>query len=1179
MRCLLLVLLLLCCANGRCAPELVAKASDAAATPTSRNLPNLPAPGRIIKVGLVPNAQAPLDIQDSRGGYHGISIDFLNAIVTVTGARSQFSYLAYPDTNALEDALRRGEIDIATSIVRTGTHAGLAFGVSYRTGRLVIVQRRDEPVRTSAQGGAGTRLVYVPTDMSSVELKQRVAAGSYIPLKTDLEAVQAVAFGQADLYVGNYTVASWLIGQLQLRNLAISNFAGFEQDGYYLATRSGDSLLRQWLDEGIRAIPLATRQDIQSRWDLLDLPVLSINKINLTPAETAWIKANPVVQYVTLDDLAPFFFLGQNQKPAGLITDLLARVQQLTGLRFAPFYAKSVVDIPAIMREPKPRLLVYAPAELPNSNWNVSYPYANALWVLVGRRGTPPPGFGADHRQTLGVTGGEAMYSALVGDDKAPGKIVNYATPRALFEALAAGDIDFALSDISVANYLIGEFYKDKLTILGTLASRPTRVGLGVSLQSPELLDIVNKVILSLPPGYMEGWENSWLSEGHPDPTWQRYRAQIVGGLASTTTLALLAAVGCALLFQQVRRRKKVEAELSANLARDQALVNNLPVAIFTSDLNGALVRANRAYLESTAQSLAQVQGRPLQDLPVTSAPEVQQLIFNREHATRSADIRTTLQEISHDLYFWATSFDDGRGKPAGYTGGWLDVSTRVALENELRQARDEAARSNQIKSVFLAGMSHEVRTPLSVIIGILDLRLDTTTDPDAVSQLLAARGSALHLLALVDEILELSRIESRVLQLHPAPLHLATLAAELREVFQLQASSKGLNFQCLEQNTASDILIDPVRLRQIITNLVSNAVKFTNEGSVTLALTLHPATDAQAAELRIRVTDTGIGIAQEHQALLFEPFYRATTAGPEIYEGTGLGLAVTRRLVAAMGGRLEFQSVLQTGTTFEAWLPVEIVTASAHAAAMPEGNARSVSGQLWFPGLAVLLVDDHPVNRLIVRGQLEKLGCVVQEAQDGFAALAAMRTEHFGLIVIDCAMPRMSGPQLAMTIRNGEAGDTHYPLIGITASLAGDVHRQALDAGMDSCQLRPVSQETWSSLLDQYCWEYSDLRTDYSAITDDEHTGVIRRVLESSLSADLHTANDLLAQTEFAGLADIMHRIKGPFSMLGRSELVAACAEVESACMQEQPQWQSVRDLLRRLERMCAQYMAQGTG
>ncbi|WP_283149066.1 ATP-binding protein [Silvimonas soli] len=1136
--------------------------TTAAAPQTNSVLQNKGWKEGVLRIGVIPDQQPPLEIQDAPGHFIGVSVDVIEAIAKKNGLSP--TYRAFANVDELRTRLALGQIDVASSIPRTRDVTNISFGLPYYAGRLVIVKRRNSdlvnqtPIR---------KLAYVSTQDVLGDLKQHVPAQSYLPFSSDLQAIQAVAFGSADAGVGNYVVVSWLIKQLQLRNLEISNFAGFSSDGFYLATRADDTRLRHLLDSGIATMDAATRQNIQSRWENRDIPFSTDTQITFNQAELSWIKANPIVRYATIKEFAPFFFLTPDDKPAGISVDLLDKIHKQTGQQFEAVLLDSAGQIPDVMRSAKASLTLFSPSDLAADFMDQSYPYATSLWVMVGRSGAQSSSVSQPANQRVGIIGGQLIYNAVAPHFQ-PGQLTLFATPRALFDAVKLSRIDVAITDIAVANYLIGEFYKDQLVIQGTLAPLPKHFGFGVTKQAPELLSIVNKVILTLPPDYMETWESRWLSEAHPDPTWQRYRAQIAGGLALAIALAIIALGWGWTLRRQVRLRKAANTALSANLALNKALFNSIPVPIFVCDTQGALQSANRTYLASTQQEMSHIQSQLVQQLPVTREPDVQQLLFDPAHRPEDmSDVEVSLNGHLHNLYVWATSFEDGKGHKAGYAGGWLDVTARIELENQLRAARDEAAQANQIKSLFLAGMSHEVRTPLSAVIGILDLRLDAAKDPTDSAQLLAARGSASHLLALVDEVLDLSRIESETLVLHPAPVNLAALAAELREVFTLQANNKGLEFVCTEQNTACEVSIDLVRLRQIITNLITNALKFTNQGRVTLTLQL--TTQNDNPQLHIAVSDTGIGIAQKDQPMLFEPFYRAPTEGPQIYEGTGLGLALTHRLVQVMQGTLTLHSVLRQGTTFEVCLPVAVI-GPTQAAAVMANKPR----EIWFPGLAVLIVDDHPVNRLILRGQLEKLGCHVDEAADGFAALDMLKRRDYGLVVIDCTMPLMSGPQLAKAIRSVEPAEQHRPLIGMTASLQKELHEQALSAGMNSCQIRPVSIQTWSKLLNEYCWDYCDLRPDFTQSGENTAESIkIKQTLTSSLASDLLNARELMATRQFSALADVIHRIKGPFSMLARQELVAACAAVESACTDPDERG-NIPNLLRRLERMCAEYM-----
>ena len=372
---------------------------------------------------------------------------------------------------------------------------------------------------------------------------------------------------------------------------------------------------------------------------------------------------------------------------------------------------------------------------------------------------------------------------------------------------------------------------------------------------------------------------------------------------------------------------------------------------------------------------------------------------------------------------------------------------------------RNQSVASTLAKTHFLAMVSHEIRTPLNAILGILELQIKQNAQTQHAQPMLeVAHGAAKDLLALVGDVLDMSRIESGHMPLQPSAQELVSLTRAVVLLFEEASEQKQLALRfSVVGGESCPVLIDPWRYKQILSNLVSNAIKFTREGEIRITLS-HQITDAQRVAVSLSVTDTGPGIAPEHQARLFTPFAQFGSDEDGARNGSGLGLAICRALCELMAGKLTLNSTPGKGTcvTLHLTLPPSQDPYPVQRS-LPDIPVSTATGR------RVMIVDDYRPNLLLLRHQLELLGHQVIEAQSGEEALAKWHAHKpFDYILMDCNMPLMDGFTLAKTIRLQEQQQaiTRATLLGFTAIAQQEIIEQCQNAGMDGCLFKPCSQQ-----------------------------------------------------------------------------------------------------------------------
>jgi len=403
------------------------------------------------------------------------------------------------------------------------------------------------------------------------------------------------------------------------------------------------------------------------------------------------------------------------------------------------------------------------------------------------------------------------------------------------------------------------------------------------------------------------------------------------------------------------------------------------------------------------------------------------------------------------------------------------------ALTEELRDAQFKAVTANRGKSQFLANMSHELRTPFNGMLGMLGLLESTPITPEQSDYIKTAQSSASHLLTVLNDILDISALEAGKMNLKPAPLQLPRLLYEVNALMQAHAASKGLDFSIrLLGPVLPWVLADETRVKQILFNLVNNAVKFTEAGSVSVAVSHLTRADA-SIEVTFAVKDTGIGMDAEALGRLFQRFYQVDSSATRKFGGTGLGLEISQSLAKIMGGEISVSSEVGVGSEFIATLlftpceaPVSVVPdlpqpklVPALQQTLPPIEVPATPGNATQP--RILVVEDHPINQKLVGVLLSRMGCHLTFCENGQLAVDLLGEEAFDLILMDVNMPVMDGLTATRAIRAMEGKVASIPIVVLTADVMNEAQEMALAAGADDFLGKPVKIERLRETLQKY--------------------------------------------------------------------------------------------------------------
>jgi PAS domain S-box-containing protein len=551
------------------------------------------------------------------------------------------------------------------------------------------------------------------------------------------------------------------------------------------------------------------------------------------------------------------------------------------------------------------------------------------------------------------------------------------------------------------------------------------------------------------------------------------------------------------IVIRDITERRRAAEALQTSLEEFRTLAEAMPQIVWITGADGGNLYFNQHWVDYTGLTLEESLGhgwnKPFH-------PDDQQRAWHAwQHATATVGtyvLECRMRRADGEFRWWlirGVPLRDTTGRVLKWFGTCTDIHdlklaeleisrTNEALEAEIverKRAEDAAETANRAKSQFLANMSHEIRTPLNGVVGMTELALGTDLSTEQREYLDIVKSSGTLLLTVIDDILDFSKIEAGKLTVDAIPFDLRDCLVTTLKLLATGAHLKGLELGChIRPDVPAAVVGAPGRLRQIVTNLIGNAIKFTHHGDIALRVETETQTDG-AATLRFSVSDTGIGISQEHKEAIFKPFVQADGSMTRRYGGTGLGLAISTNLVSLLGGRMWLESETGKGSTFHFTIPFGLQqTAVFETRATPSDGSDRLHAvprhSLRGSGrpLRILVADDNKVNQLVAARLLEKSGHTVVVAENGREVLAAIeehRSPGFDLILMDVQMHEMDGFEATGIIRAREKStDIHLPIIAMTAhAMKGDEQR-CLAAGMDAYVSKPFHVEEVFAAIDR---------------------------------------------------------------------------------------------------------------
>jgi PAS domain S-box-containing protein len=606
--------------------------------------------------------------------------------------------------------------------------------------------------------------------------------------------------------------------------------------------------------------------------------------------------------------------------------------------------------------------------------------------------------------------------------------------------------------------------------------------------------------------------------------------------------------------------QKKLDQRLRDQQFYTRSLIESNIDALMTTDPFGIITDVNKQMEALTGCTRDELIGAPFKNYftdPERAEAGIKLVLREKkvndyELTARALDGKQTI--VSYN----ATTFYDRGRTLQGVFAAARDITERKLVEAELQQAKAAAESASRTKSDFLASMSHEIRTPMNAIMGIADLLAKTglTAEQDKYVQIFRRNGD--NLLNLINDILDLSKVEASQLELERTGFSLNDHLEKVTEMVAARALEKGLALVCeIAPDVPADLVGDPTRLRQVLLNLVGNAIKFTESGEVSLRVT--PERDAATpTALRFTVSDTGIGIPEEHLGRVFERFTQADSSTTRRFGGSGLGLTISKRLVELMGGSIWAESSVGAGSVFAFAVPFESWTAADRPTAAPVGKGHG----LPLPALRILLADDSPDNRIITMAYLEDTPYRVEIAETGAIACEMFMAGNYDLVLMDRQMPVMDGLTATRTIRAWEQanGRPPTPIVALTASALKGDREMCLAAGCTAFLTKPIKQEVLLQAIGDHSaavfFSPSEESTAIPAIFSQTNPRIAARIplYLQNCRQNVIAMLDAVDRAEFETVTTLGHQMSGSGGMFGFQAISDIGGALEQAGMNADP-------------------------
>jgi len=971
-----------------------------------------------IRIG-VETTWAPYEFIDQSGRLQGFSVELIKLIEKQLGIEFEIvSKFNWADT--LEMAKNR-EIDLISGIVNTPERSKyLLFTNPYFSPPRAIFARKDSPL-ISKISDLNQKTISIENQFSLHEL----LANEYphinlYPVETTADALKSLSYGVVDAYIGDQGAANWIAEQNVLANLKeIGNAAELGQAEISIGVRNDWKILKTILNKALASLPEEEVLSLRRKW----LGISNKTKrLELSNDEKLWLDKHKVIRFTGDPNWLPYEAFDKQGNYIGIVADYLKLIGSRLGIEISIVNSETWAEATEKIKSGEVDIISETVDSELNSQLIFSQSYLSSPIVIIMQNE-------ADYVENIEQI--KHNNIAVIKEYGYTPKIlerypeINFHEVNTIQEGLSSvstGKVDALLATLAQASYHISELGMNNIRIVGKTEFN-TQLAFGMRKEFAPLVPLFNRTLNDISITEKQTILTAWGKHKFAEKTDYLLLIQIA---------AILMSIIIAVVYWNRRLANEV-AQRMALEAQTQALIDNIPLQIIVTTSDGDILTANPQTLSdyniekkninqfNIANFYNDIEDRLLIKQEVLEKGRVSEKIvpFKRvDGEVRSMMISVMPITYSNQLALLTIA---------------VDMTEHIEIEEELNRAKEFAESASRAKSEFLSNMSHEIRTPMNAIIGFTELLQEQIKQPKLKSFVNTIYTASNNLLTLINDILDLSKIETGKFKIEKTACNPHDLFTELGNIFMMKMREQNIDFFLeIDPKIPENLQLDATRLRQVLFNLIGNAVKFTEKGHIRVKAYSDNTNNIRSQlDLVIQIEDTGIGISEDQQELIFKDFEQSAGQNTEKYGGTGLGLSITKKLVTMMGGKIELQSKRGEGSIFIVKLS-KVDVSSIVLENKNESSNSSLSTE-FFPA-KVLIVDDVKDNRDLLLASFSNSKIDIFEAENGQQAVDLAK-QQFDLILMDIRMPIKDGYQAAKEIK--EFSDT--PIIALTASVMTD--------------------------------------------------------------------------------------------------------------------------------------------
>ena len=992
-----------------------------------------------IRVGGSPD-WTPFNFVNANGQYSGIANDYLKLIALKTGLK----FAVYIDqwSNNLEK-IRDNKIDLLGAVYYTEERSHyLTYSTPYFEVLDYFFIRDDLDVKTLVE--LNGKRVAIPKSYAHIKLlKKHYPKIKIIIVNTLGSAIDAVLENRADMLYDTYGALIYTLAKEGINTIVpFKSTHKLGTNPLHIVTRKNSFELASIIQKGMNAITPKEKRDIYDKW-LSTVPKQKQHPLTLTAQERNWISDHPVINFSGDPHWLPYEAFNKQGEYIGIAAEHLKLIEQKLGIKFNISPSSTWTAAVAKIKQGKIDVLSETYDSNLKSHLLFTQPYISSPLIIVMNN---------DEYYVDNINQIKHRKIALIKEYGYVPEIIkkhpdiNFFIVDTVEDGLtevSTGKIDALIATLAQASFHISELGINNVRIVGK-TEFTTRLAFGIRKELEPLHALFNRALSNINQSEKQNILNLWGKT--------KYAPKI-----NYTLLTLVAGLVLLIftIFIYLNRKQANEIALRKELeTQTQAIIDNVPLQILVITSEGNLLTANHKALSDYKIHKGDIANINLADFyhipnerealikELTDNGKVEQKIIQFKQFDGS--LRSMMVSIMPINYH----------KQGALLAIAIDMTERLEMEATIKNAKESAEAANQAKSEFLANMSHEIRTPMNAIIGFTELLNNQVEDPKLKSFIKTIQSAGTNLLTLINDILDLSKIEAGKLQIEKEPCNPHALFSELRDIFSIKILEKNIDFIFdIDPIIPQSLQLDAARLRQVLFNLVGNAVKFTEQGSIRLKVrTLNESEIHSKLDLLIEVEDTGIGISKDQQQLIFQNFEQPSGQDIKKYGGTGLGLSISKRLVKMMGGQISLQSQPGYGSTFTIKLvDVHIASLTPNA----DKQTPEIASVVHFLPGNILIVDDAEDNRDLLQAIFFDTKLHAVAAKNGLEAVELCKLQQFDLILMDIHMPVMDGYQAAAEIKVFSSA----PIVALTASVMRNELDQVKNGHFSGYLRKPVLQ------------------------------------------------------------------------------------------------------------------------